>query len=240
MKYSFASILSPSALIVKLLSVTLQQYRHRIGICTSVPLLFVIGATSTCMAQIGNGPPVNNFQPLQGQNQSEYELDTGVTCPTPSFSIVGFSGNASDYVRPSMLDNSSNSGLDNYGIAAGITIPLGGTLADYCSDFAALRTSDLLKRIEIIESRFQSQLVKQCYYLLTLQIDFNNEYYNEDGPGAALFPCRAIVKSIQSIPQPSEVPQSLQESEDVISEPEPLTPRPTITYPTRGSQRDRN
>lgn len=242
MKYSFASVLSSSPLIVSLFSINLQHYRERIAVCVSVPLLLICGTTSASVAQqIGKGPAFSNFQPSTINPSDAYSLDTGVTCPTPSFSVVGFGGNASDYVRPAALDYSSNSGLDSYGIAAGISVPLGGQLAKFCSDFAELRTNDLLKRIKIIEAKFQTQLVQQCYNLLTLHINFDEKYYDEDGPGAALFPCRSIVKTIQppkllTNPPPdtsSQQPPSNQNRENVITEPEPLTPRPTITFPIR-------
>lgn len=231
MKYSFASFFLSYLVIPHLLSNVLRQ---RIALSVSLPLLLVIGSTSACMAQVfGKGNATSSFSPNFLSPAQGFQLDSGVTCPTTSFSVTGFGGTANDFANANLDRNaSSNSGANNYGMAVSLNIPLGGQLAIYCTDFAALRTEDLRKRVQINESRYQSQLVQQCYYLVSIYVDFNNEYYDEDGPGAALFPCRSIAKSINP-PDKSSLRQIDPKELPKISDPTPLTPRPILTEPTR-------
>lgn len=240
MKYPFASVFSSSPLLSYLTSIILRYCRHRVAVSASLPLLLIIGSTSDCVAQsFGNGPAVSNFQPSTF-NGASFGLDSGVNCPTPSFTVVGFTGSSSDYARSRSTDaiGSSNSGLDNYGVAAGFTVPLGGRYAKFCKDFAETRTLDLRKRAEITRARYQAQLTEQCVFLAAqLKVDFSKKYYDEDGGGAVFFPCRAIIGTINipkgedNKPKVEKLPSIDPKKVPSFSEPEPITPRPIPSIP---------
>lgn len=212
--------------------INLRRCCPRLAVSASLPLLLVLVSTSASMAQeYGRSPSLNNlnYSPLQ----SSYQLDTGVSCPTPSFSVLGFYGQATDtaYARNTVSNVSANSGLDNYGVAAAFTIPLGGRLSEYCTDYATLRTENLRKKVEADALIFQSQLVQQCIYLYQIGVHFE-DWTNQEGKkisvtapefaeGGALYPCRSIVKSVR-LPEGQEPPK--------ISAPEPLTPPAKPVY----------
>ena len=230
MKYSFASVFSSSLLTSHLSSIILRHFPHRFAVSASLPLLLVIGSTSDCLAQnFGHGNGTSTFSPTFLSPAQSYTLDSGITCPTTSISVTGFGGTANDFAN-ARSNFTSNSGANNYGAAVSLNIPLGGRYAEFCKDFAETQTLDLRKRLKITESQFQSQLVQQCYYLLSIHIDFDNEYYNEDAPGSALFPCRDIVKTINP---PDSSPISGPGKPPEFSEPAPLRPRPMLTEPIR-------
>ena len=242
-KYFLASIFSSSLLILHLILIILRNCRHRASFSASLPLFLVIGSASTCLAQdFGRSNGTSTFSPNFLSPAQSFKLDAGITCPTNSISVTGFGGTANDFANArSDFRASSNSGANNYGAAVSLNIPLGGRYAEFCKDFAEKQTLDLRKRLEINELRFKSQLIQQCYYLFSIYIDFNNKYYNEDGPGAALFPCREIVKTIKPPEKTDEeplTPSDLKSDKDrktapVISDPAPLRSRPTLTDPIR-------
>ena len=208
------------------------------SLSASLPLVLIIGSNSPSIAQnvFGGGP--TNILPNFSSGQ-QFQLDSGVSCPTPSINVSGFGGTANNFADASSFANSgfgnnnSNSGANNYGVAIGLNIPLGGRYAQFCRDFAEAQTLDLQKRLEITESQFQSQLVQQCYYLFSIYINFNDKYYDEDGPGKALFPCREIVKTINP-PNPSTpIPTPDKNKQPEFSDPAPLRSRPLLTEPIR-------
>lgn len=198
-----------------------------LGMFFNIPFLFMLNSQQV---NYGRGPGIVNLNGTTVPSQS-YGIETGINCPVPSFNVSGFYGQATDTAHTTLLDASSRGGIDNYGVTAGFNIPLGGQLSSYCRDYAAIKTQDASKRLEITNAKYLSDLVKQCNYLfIVLQIDFNKPIYDEDGAGAALFPCREIVKTIESTePQresvdPNDHQPQPSEKQPEFSTPEPLTP----------------
>lgn len=226
-------------LILSPTSLNLRRCCHRLAVSASLPLLLVLVSTSASMAQeYGRGPSVNNlnYEP----RESSYSLDQGVTCPTPTFSVAGFYGQATDTAYARNTNVSANSGVDNYGVAATFTIPLGGRLSEYCTDYATLITENVRKTLEINTLTFQSELVQQCIYLYGLGVRFEDWVKTDEegktetihvtapefAEGGALYPCRSIVKSV-STPTPVSVSTP---TPPKISAPEPLTPPALPVY----------
>lgn len=142
-----------------------------------------------------------------GPTESKFTLDSNRTCPVPSFTIGSFFGRATNNANPIILpptglNETANSNLNNFGVTAGLTIPIGGSLSKSCKKLfeAQARAFDIENQIGT--AKFQSELVQECYYLYSLHINFDQPAFNQDGPVAGLFPCRAIVKAIDPPPTP--------------------------------------
>lgn len=204
-------------------------------------LLFPCTASKAQQVNFGRGPSLNNLNTsIQSQ---QFGLETGVSCPVTTFNVVSFFGRATDNAQTSTFNASSNSSLNNFGIAAGFSVPIGGRYSAYCKDYTEIKTEDARKRLEIYNTKFQSDLVQQCHYLHTLHIDFKDDAFNKDGPASALFPCREIVKSIRSAPVPtsserldppssSDSPSSSEKPASITKqEPSPKTQKSVVSYP---------
>ncbi len=174
------------------------QVFWRFAVTASFPLALGLMSASPSVAQIvyGRGPGTSNFQPsFVAPSTPNFGLDQGVTCPTPSFNANGFVGTANDYANAnSNFSASSNSGVNNYGITVGFSVPLGGDLSKFCKDFAASKTSFERRRVENQLINSQLALIKHCQYLYQQQYDFNNEKLPIDGQFASLInSCRSLI-----------------------------------------------
>ena len=214
-----------------LLSITHRRKISKISVVSSFPILLLLVTTSLGEAQVvfGRGPNITNLSPsVPGDN---FSLSSGVTCPIPSCNIYGFYGGANDNAgfdggtdnaNPNVFLSStnalSNSDLDNFGVAAGFNIPIGGSLSKSCKNNARARAN-------LITAKYQSELVKQCFFLQGLQVDFSKPAYREDGPLSALAPCRSIVearlgepgKESQEQEATFELPDSIKSEEKVTN-----------------------
>jgi hypothetical protein len=108
-----------------------------------LPLSVLLGLATPSIAQqqiiYGRGPVLGS--PILPGTEGGYQLDTGVACPTPTFSVGGFGGAGNDWANNDMPYASSNSGINNYGIAAGVRVPFGGDLRKFCKDYAKVKAS---------------------------------------------------------------------------------------------------
>lgn len=194
--------------------------KKKIFVALSTPFLLFF-ATSSSEAQtpnFGEAPSLTNISPTP-PNANKFDLKTGVACPVPTFTISSFFGRATNNQNPIILpdtglNESTNSNLNNFGVAAGLNVPLGGRLGKACKDRYAAEAKAFEIENQIGTTKFQSELVQECYYLYSLHINFDQPAFNKDGPVSGLFPCRAIVKSID--PPPAPVSSTL----------EPSTPTP--------------
>jgi len=134
-------------------------------------VLFSLSFYSESLAQtVVRGPDgVGQFTP--SLSIPEFKIAPGVSCPTPSFSIVGFGGSASDYgnsqdyVTSGNYDARTHGGNDNYGVAVGFTMPLGASYAKWCRETAILRRNDILLQLRTNEANFQKSLIQNCIFL---------------------------------------------------------------------------
>lgn len=173
--------------LVKLLAVTAKSGLYTILFISSCPEL---GRPSFAQSLLGNGPQLQNFStPDLGQN---YQIDASLQCPSTSVSVGGFGGNGNDWAYNVQPYGASSSSINNYGIAAGIRIPLGGYLSDFCKDYA--RQKSEFVRITTENYRRNSFLanLEQCRWLDSQGIelkDGNTENPAEGGGmGMALQP----------------------------------------------------
>ena len=100
-----------------------------------------------------------------------YSLAPGVDCPSPSFGVTAFGGNAgdygnaSDYVTSNFYDTYTHGGNDTYGVSIGFNVPLGGDYAAYCTKSAEIRKNDLQMRLDINEIKRRNTLITACLEL---------------------------------------------------------------------------
>ncbi|UJB73446.1 hypothetical protein HRE53_33210 (plasmid) [Acaryochloris sp. 'Moss Beach'] len=163
-------------------------------------LIITIIRPSFAQVNFGRSPTVTNLQPSVSSLQ--YGITTGTTCPVPSFNVYGFYGDSSDnagfndqstnfngtITTTSSSGALSNAGLDNFGVAAGFSIPIGGSLAKNCKRNAKARA-------DLITAKYQSDLVQQCLYLQQQNVDFSADVYSEKGALSSLSPCNKVVNA---------------------------------------------
>jgi len=70
---------------------------------------------------------------------TNYKIQGDLECPTPNIRVGGFAGNANDWANVDGPIPWSSSGLGSHGIAASLSIPLGGQLGEYCKKYAMER-----------------------------------------------------------------------------------------------------
>lgn len=159
----------------------------RFSVTASLPLALGLLSTSTSVAQetpqpfFSNGPGASTATPQFYIPQQTFQIDSGVTCPTPSLNVTGFAGTANDFANTSsVLRASSNSGLNNYGVTVGINIPLGGDLSKFCRDYAASRTTFERRRVENQSINAQVNLIEQCQLLYDMGFRFDNKTFDDE------------------------------------------------------------
>ena len=209
-----------------------QKYFWRLATITSFPLTLIFVSTSASMAQVvyGNGPSSSSFSPTFSSPTDRFSLDTGVSCPTPSFNVTFFGGHANDDAdAESIIRASSDSSANNYGGAIGFSVPIGGKLSVFCKNFAASRTAFERRRAENQLINNQVRIIETCQYLYQLRYNFNNKVFNVDEEFGALNACRSLVPLFSEL-EPEE--ESLRPSSDDIIPDKPFSPRPTITFPS--------
>ena len=124
-----------------------------------------------------------------------YAPEAGVSCPTASISLAAYGARAGQWAySPGSPDPSAGAG--DYGVVAGINLPIGGSLARYCRDYAAqlLRQhqQDAMNR----KINNQALLISKCV-ALSGSVDFSSSAF--DGPEFdSLRHCRLLQGSIRS------------------------------------------
>lgn len=108
----------------------------------------------------GRGPVATPFSPEVGT--SLYTLQTEVGCPTPTFRVAGFAGGANDWANNYEPNASSDSGLGNYGISAGVSFPLGRQLSDFCKEYAQQRILFEQQRVRNMTLNSQYSFFQYC------------------------------------------------------------------------------
>ena len=99
-----------------------------------------------------------------------YQMQESIICPTTSIGVGVFAGNGNQWGNNNFAPyNSNNAGATNAGGIAGIRIPLGGPLAEYCRKQAELqlRRSEANMLIQVRNNALQ--FLAQC--------DWMEQYY---------------------------------------------------------------
>jgi hypothetical protein len=180
------------------------------------------------VANYGRSPSLNILTTPGGTGASSYSFapTNGWTCPTPGFSVGAYGGAGNDWSNDFTTYNSSGSGINNYGIAAGITIPFGGDFSEYCSDYAKSTAERARMEAEAVRRNNQLTLLTQCYWLVENKINTDQPAFKDkDGAFSSLSACDSYdFKSVQGGENTSGTdPQKVEPT------PAPLKNQPPVT-----------
>lgn len=154
------------------------------------------------MAQVvyGRGPAPVPFGTEIGP--SLYTLQTEVGCPTPTFKVAGFAGVSNDWANSYGPNASSDSGLGNYGISAGLSFPLGRRLSDFCKEYAEQRKLYEQQRVRNMTLNSQYSLFQHCRVLVDSGLGsqggdrgvelFSDPAFESNGPLSSFKSCKPL------------------------------------------------
>lgn len=217
------------------------------GVCTiaiSFPLSLVYSSISVAQVVYGNGPSSPYNSPQFPPGSERYTLQTEVGCPTPTFNVSAFAGRANDWANNLTPYASSNSGVGNYGVALGFSTPLSNDLSEFCSNYAALRTTYERQRVETQLLISQLALLKQCKWFVDNGYKFDDPVFQKNGVLSSIGQCEPLVKVLTKVrkpnlipgpelPKPQPDPELPKPQPDPPASVQPLTPSPTTVFPIR-------
>jgi hypothetical protein len=167
---------------------------ERFIVRTFLPITLCLGSATPSMAQVyGRAAALNVTPSLPAASDNEYGIDTSMTCPSPRFTIGGFVGTGNDRATINDPYALSTSNINQYGIAAGISVPFGTSLGQFCEEYATGRLE--LQRIQNENSLRNAQLVliSQCYWLKTNGfLSENKEQFEKTPEFSSLSVCSKI------------------------------------------------
>jgi hypothetical protein len=141
-----------------------------------------VANSGTAQAQAigyGRSPILNYFSP--NATGDSFGPSSGVTCPTPTFTIGGYGGGGNDWsdsFSPSYA--SSSAGINNYGVAAGLRLPLGaGELSRACKDYAKTKSEFERINTENFRRNAQISLFRQCNWLKDNFVDVEQDAFSD-------------------------------------------------------------
>lgn len=175
-------------------------------------LVFLSGPASS---QVLSQPLVYGSSPRIIENQNivplpeAFRIDANTTCPTPSLGLSGFAARGSDFIATNSFSNASGtSGIDNYGAAASLRIPLAGGLAKACRDYAEAKARFEMQRAANQLVNSQSLLLKQCKWVInTAKIDFDAEEFDEKAFSRSfgtLLACKDVANMLKKVKNNSD------------------------------------
>jgi hypothetical protein len=134
------------------------------------------------------------ISPNISSGTSNFGIETGVICPGTTLNVLGFGGNVNAWGdRHYAPYEASSAGTGNYGIAAGISIPLGGSLMEYCKKYTKerLEQQSTLGRNRRINSQFA--MFRHCEYFSDRGFSFKEPEFNQsDGPLSVFKDCKRM------------------------------------------------
>ncbi|MCA2666058.1 MAG: hypothetical protein ACOVOV_14650 [Dolichospermum sp.] len=171
------------------------------------------------VANYGRSPSLNILTTPGGTGASSYSFapSNGWTCPTPGLSIGAYGGGGNDWSNDFTTHNSAGSGINNYGIAAGITVPFGGDFSKYCNDYAKSVAERTRMEMEAVRRNNQLTLLTQCYWLFQNRINTDQPAFKDNGAFSSLSACG------------SYDPQSIQGGENTSTPQRLESPKPPVT-----------
>ena len=172
---------------------------------------------------------------LPSFTESRYTLQNEVGCPTPTFSITGFgsglNGWGDTHYQPYQ---SSSTGLGNYGIAAGISVPLSNDLQKFCKDYAKIRKEFEKDRLRNQAINSQFSFFKYCQHFRDLGYNLQDpNWFKSDGPLSAFVGCRDLAIFLDPASRPHPTLYVPKPSEPKPSETTPFTQPPTLVTPVK-------
>jgi hypothetical protein len=176
------------------------------AVAISFPLSLMFSSITVAQVVYGNGPSSPYNSPQFAPGSERYTLQTEVGCPTPSFNVSAFAGRANDWANNLTPYASSNSGVGNYGVALGFSTPLSNDLSDFCSNYAALRTTYERQRVETQLLTSQLELFKQCRWFVDNGYNLDDPVFREEGALSSIGQCKSLAKILTEPRKPNLIP----------------------------------
>jgi hypothetical protein len=165
-------------------------------------------ASSAGYSQVLPGYAPTAFQPQLEAGTSNFTIETGVQCPTTTLNLTGFGGNLNAWGDTHYSPHQSlSAGVGNYGIAAGVSIPLGRALIDFCKKYAngRLEFQKTLLQNQLMNSQFA--LFRHCKYFRDLGYDLTErEFADKEGPLSIFDSCNKLSQLLH--PKAQKTPRS--------------------------------
>ena len=156
----------------------------------SVPLglSFILAHPVAAQEQVnfGRSPSFNVLAiPSSDRNEFGFSPSTGFTCPTTSLSIGGFGTGGNDWSTEYSTDRSAGSGINNFGIAAGIRVPLAGSSAQNCKEYSKVLLERARIELEGARRNAQIDFLEKCHWLFVNEFNFkaNSDAFSVDKSG---------------------------------------------------------
>jgi hypothetical protein len=127
-----------------------------------------------------------------------FGIDSTTNCPTPSFSVGGFGGYGNDWANANTRNQeftpytTSSTGVGNYGIAAGLRIPFGHGLSEFCKEYAKAKADFEKTRAENNRRNAALVLVTQCDWLRRYSFNLDSSAFDQE-EFSSLKPCRKFI-----------------------------------------------
>jgi hypothetical protein len=101
-------------------------------------------------------------------------------CPTPTFSVGAYGGGGNDWSDNYIPTNaSSSSGINNYGLAAGLRLPFGASdLIKFCKEYAKAKAEFERVNTENFKRNAQISLLRQCNWLFVNRINLKQDAFS--------------------------------------------------------------
>ena len=213
------------------------MFNHLVKIGFSCGFAFL--AAAEALAQVnpipprdyGRGPDLNvlTSPSLNGSTYS-FSPGNGVGCPHTEFVVGGFGAAGNDWANDYSSYYSSGSGINNYGIAAGVRIPMAGEYAKYCRDYAKSLADKLRSDSEQARRSDQISLLQACYWLLANRINYTQAAFLK-GQFSSLAACNELDFTPLASDRPlSEAPKSSGMMLSPAPALPPQQPAPTFQY----------
>ena len=171
------------------------MFKNLVGL--NVGLICFGALSASAQVVYGSGP---NLQAVPSVGEfGNYQLDANTFCPTPSFSLGAFGGYGNDWANAKANTDSefapyanSSTGIGNYGVAAGLRVPFGHGLSEFCRDYAKAKADFEKTRAENNRRNSALSLVQQCDWMRRFSIDPMSKAFDAE-EFSSLKPCRKFI-----------------------------------------------
>ena len=177
---------------------------------------------------------------------TNYKIQGDLECPTPNIRVGGFAGNANDWANVDGPIPWSSSGLGSHGIAASLSIPLGGQLGEYCKKYAMERLEYQKSIVKNMKLNSQYSLYMYCRALTDAglgrgsldgipikgEILFAETAFSKNGPLSAFKECEPLYALLLNRSPNRSGPLT----KDDVKTSDPKSPLPAPTADTMAPQ----
>lgn len=171
------------------------------------------------------------FQPQFEAGTSNFNIESGIVCPSTTFNVTGFGGNLNAWGDTHYSPyQSTSASAGNYGIAAGLSIPLSRAMSDYCRKYAEgrIKAQETLVRNQLMNSQFA--LFKHCKYFKEMGYTLDEKEFKDNaGPLSVFSACSSLARLLD--PSSQLYPKTSMD---------PVSPRPASTAPISSPPQETN